>query len=232
MQSRMNFRCWIGAWACLLGMVIGGISASAQTPNKDDPAAKLPEGEGKGYVQTLCTTCHGLEAIVGQRKNAESWRGVVYENLDRIGGGMEREAEIITDYLATHFSTPAAAVSESKASPVMTGAGSEDKVAAFARPRFAHQVLFNFKPEVTEKQIAEVLESGKRALQALPMVITVVVGKVVSENAEYKYGLSTTFQNREDREAYRNHPGHRKWADEIFRPVIAKSVVTDIEIIE
>lgn len=226
----MNFRFRIAAWACLVGMVMGGIPASAQTGSQEDPAAKLPEGEGKGYVQTLCTTCHGLEIIVSQRRDKQSWTATVYENLDRISPGMEREAEIIAEYLGAHFSTPGAAAGESKAVPAEQGVVSKGSAMALTPvPRFAHQVLFKFKPEVTEEQIAAVLESGKRALEGLPMVITVVVGKVVSENAEFPYGLSTTFRSREEREAYRTHPDHRKWADEIFRPLVAKSVVTDIE---
>jgi hypothetical protein len=90
-------------------------------------------------------------------------------------------------------------------------------------------VLFNFKPNLTQEQIAEVLASGKRALQAIPTVITIVIGNVLQEDSEFRYGLLTTFRSREGLEAYRNHPDHRKWLEDVLRPAIAKSAVVDIE---
>jgi len=207
----MNYYLRVAALVCLLGFLRGGPAASAQTGNSSDPAAQLPDGIGKGYVETLCGSCHGVEMIVSQRKSRQQWEGTVYDMLDRISPGLEREAAIIVDYLAEHF---AASDGTASAPPV----------------RISHQVLFNFKPDVTENRIAEVLTSGKQVLQGVPTVITVMLGKVLQgENTEFRYGLLTTFRSREDLEAYRNHPGHRKWVEEVFRPAIAKSVVTDIE---
>ena len=40
------------------------LGSSMASPAQDDLAAQLPDGEGKGYVQTICTSCHGLGVIV------------------------------------------------------------------------------------------------------------------------------------------------------------------------
>jgi hypothetical protein len=99
-----------------------------------------------------------------------------------------------------------------------------------AAPRFQifHQVVFKFKPEVSEAQKTAVLESGKQMLESIPQVATVLVGKVAQEDSEFPYGLVTGFQSEEDLQAYRSHPAHRKWLEEDYRPLVLKSQVTDI----
>ena len=83
-------------------------------------------------------------------------------------------------------------------------------------------------PDVTEAQIQHVLETGKEMLESIPEVAAVMVGKVLQENSEYPYGLVTGFKNNEDLQNYRSHPSHRAWLQDTYRPLVEKSLVTDI----
>ena len=205
----------------LLGSAIASPAAALA---QDDLAAQLPDGEGKGYVQTICTSCHGLGLIVYQRKTQQGWEATVWDMLGRISAGLDREAEIISKYL--HESFPA----ETSAPPA------DDQTAdgESAAPRFQifHQVVFKFKPEVSEAQKTALLESGKQMLESIPQVATVLVGKVAQEDSEFPYGLVTGFHSEEDLQAYRSHPDHRRWLEEDYRPLVEKSQVTDLVAME
>ena len=203
------------------------LGSSMASPAQDDLAAQLPDGEGKGYVQTICTSCHGLGMIVYQRKTLQGWEATVWDMLGRISAGLDREAELISKYLFESFpvetSTPPAY------DPPADGGLSESTA-----PRFQifHQVVFKFKPEVSEAQKTALLDSGRKMLESIPQVATVLVGKVAQEDSEFPYGLVTGFQSEEDLQAYRSHPAHRTWLEEDYRPLVLKSQVTDLVAME
>ena len=199
------------------------LGSSMASPAQDDLAAQLPDGEGKGYVQTICTSCHGLGLIVYQRKTLQGWEATVWDMLGRISAGLDREAEIISKYLSESF--PAETSTPPADDQPVDGGLSESTA-----PRFQifHQVVFKFKPEVSEAQKTALLESGKKMLESIPQVATVLVGKVAQDDPEFPYGLVTGFQSEEDLHAYRSHPAHRKWLEEDYRPLVLKSQVTDL----
>ena len=194
------------------------LAASPQTSS-----AQLPDGEGKGYVQTLCTSCHGLGPVLSQRKTLLGWEASVYDMLGRISGGMDREADIISKYLAMHFAAETSTVPAHQETPDVDASESTG-----SRIQIFHQVLFEFQPQVSEEQKKAVLESGKKMLESIPEVATVVVGKVSRGSSDFSYGLVTGFKSEEDLQTYRSHPEHRKWLEEIYRPAISSSLVTDI----
>ncbi len=205
----------------LVGSSMFGSAMAA--PAQDDLADQLPDGEGKGYVQTICTSCHGLGLIVYQRKTLQGWEATVWDMLGRISAGLDREAEIISKYLYESFPAETSA-------PPAADQSADVGTSESTRPRFQilHQVVFKFRPEVSEAQKAAVLESGKQMLESIPQVATVLVGKVAQEDSEFPYGLVTGFQSEEDLQAYRSHPAHRKWREEDYRPLVLKSQVTDL----
>ncbi len=139
--------------------------------------------------------------------------------MARIGPGMDREAEIITQYLSAHFGPL-----EDRSQGELAGGPN----AAEAGIGISHQVLFNFKPEVPEEKRQAILESGRKLFEGIPQVQSAVVGKVMQEDAELPYGLFIGVKNEEDLAAYRNNPDHKKWVEEVLRPAISRSVVTDI----
>ncbi|MDA2935088.1 Dabb family protein [Acidobacteria bacterium AH-259-D05] len=197
--------------------------ALAPSAQEADLAAQMPDGEGKGYVQTICTSCHGLGLIVSQRKTPVGWEATVYDMLGRISAGMDREVEIISTYLSANFGVETA--SPAGGNPASTEPAPAD---TGSQIQIYHQVVFRFKPDVTQEQIRHVLETGKKMLESIPEVAALVVGKVMQENSEYSYGLVTGFKNEEDLQNYRSHPAHREWLQETYRPLVEKSLVTDI----
>ena len=63
----------------------------------------MPEGEGKGLVRSLCSSCHSLETVLIQRKSEEEWEETV-EKMIAWGAQMfPAEMESISGYLAAHY---------------------------------------------------------------------------------------------------------------------------------
>jgi len=205
--------------ALVIATSIPGFSGPAPQ-SAADLASQLPPGEGKGYVQTICTSCHGLGLIVAQQKTKIGWEATVYDMLGRISAGMDREADIISSYLAAHFGVePAPSVVDN----TMAEPASSD-----VEIKIYHQVVFRFKPEVSVDQIQHVLDTGRAMLESIPEVAAVIVGTVAQQDSDYTHGLVTGFKNNDDLQSYRSHPAHRDWLTDIYRPLIEASLVTDI----
>lgn len=96
--------CTIGIAFCTFGLLPGfALPFSPQLPTSNNFNARLPDGEGQSYVQTLCTSCHDLERVVTQRKSLDAWTATVSDMLGRISPTMEAETAIISDYLTSHY---------------------------------------------------------------------------------------------------------------------------------
>ena len=207
--------------ALLIGTSIPGFSSPpAQMGSNADLVAQMPPGEGKGYVQTICTSCHGLGLVLAQQKTKIGWEATVYDMLGRISAGMDREAEIISGYLSAHYGVEPA--------PSVADHTIDEPAAAVPEIQIYHQVVFRFKPEVSVDQIQHVLDTGRAMLESISEVATVIVGKVAQQDSKFTHGLVTGFKNDEDLQSYRSHPDHRAWLTEIYRPLIEESLVTDI----
>jgi cytochrome c5 len=88
-----------------------GVAAAASSNTVGTPGAKsqsgnlsgaLTDGEGKGLILATCVQCHGLQEIVGQRKNAEGWRRTVHDMVSRGAQLTWGEAETVVSYLAQY----------------------------------------------------------------------------------------------------------------------------------
>ena len=97
--------CTIGMVFWVYGFLPGFALPSPQMsiPTSNNFNANLPDGEGRQYVQTLCTACHDLERVVTQLKSLDAWTATVSDMLGRISPGMETETAIISDYLSGHY---------------------------------------------------------------------------------------------------------------------------------
>jgi len=98
--------CTIGMIFCTYGLLPGfALTSSSQIaiPTSNNFNANLPDGEGRQYVETLCTSCHDLERVVYQLKSHDAWTATVSDMLGRISPTMEKETVIISDYLASHY---------------------------------------------------------------------------------------------------------------------------------
>src|SRR6516165_12304232 len=66
-------------------------------------AQDLPAGKGKDTVEKVCTTCHGLEAIVTLQGNKDIWQSVVDDMKGRGADGSNEDFKAIVDYLGKYF---------------------------------------------------------------------------------------------------------------------------------
>ena len=65
--------------------------------------SRLPDGDGKGLVQTACTNCHGPDKFTSLRLTREDWRETV-ELMVRYGAHLKTEdVPVVADYLARSF---------------------------------------------------------------------------------------------------------------------------------
>lgn len=61
------------------------------------------DSEGLSLITGHCTSCHGVDQIFMQRKNAEDWKDTVQRMIDRGTDVTEAEQEVITQYLIANY---------------------------------------------------------------------------------------------------------------------------------
>lgn len=113
---------WKVVFSLALGLcvLVASGSARAQGPG----ASPLPEGEGRDIVATACSQCHGLNAFVGIRENAQAWRWQTYDMVLRGAQISPSEMDTVVKYLSTHFG-PGVNVPPSPAVTLADGQGKE-----------------------------------------------------------------------------------------------------------
>jgi len=79
-------------WIAWLGIVP---SAAAQTT--------LPEGSGRAVLERMCTQCHGLNVVTGQRMTKKEWADQVDDMVSRGATGSSEDIRKLVDYLAANF---------------------------------------------------------------------------------------------------------------------------------
>jgi virginiamycin B lyase len=63
---------------------------------------QLPDGNGKGVVETTCSKCHGLNLITNSLGNTQAgWRELLASMVEL----PKDQADAVTEYLAAHFPT-------------------------------------------------------------------------------------------------------------------------------
>jgi len=92
----------------ILALGAGGALSRAQDSamrevGRRDPAAAMPDGEGKGLTLAACTQCHSLNSTVQQRKTAADWERTVRDMVARGAQVQPEEIRIIADYLAKSY---------------------------------------------------------------------------------------------------------------------------------
>lgn len=92
-----------------------------------------------------------------------------------------------------------------------------------------HVIIFNVAAN-TSMDIAHVLAVGQRVLNEIPGVRRVFAGNAVQAGAAYRFCWLVRFVHRAVIESYRDHPVHKKFADELFRPLAPERISIDFEI--
>lgn len=96
----------------LVGLMIlacGGTAGLAQSQ------AALPPGTGRQVLERMCTRCHGLNVITGQRMNHNEWSDEVQDMISRGAVGTPEDVNQVVAYLTANFGRGQA--SHDKAAP-------------------------------------------------------------------------------------------------------------------
>jgi quinoprotein glucose dehydrogenase len=84
------------------------IEAVAKVARPAGPVV-LPDAPGKALVQRTCGgRCHGLDTVVGMRRDRAAWTAMVDNMVSRGATAKDYEVKQIVAYLAAHFGKPSA----------------------------------------------------------------------------------------------------------------------------
>ncbi len=111
-------------------------------------------------------------------------------------------------------------------------AGQADAVLAESTPwePVEHVILYNVEG-LDESQVDDMMAEGRRVLSAIPGVRRVGTGKAVHQDAGYRFCWLVTFCHQAVINSYRDHPDHRRFADERFRPHAGGRISIDYQLI-
>jgi len=111
--------------------------------------------------------------------------------------------------------------------------GQADAVLQTARPwrEIEHLIIYNFQ-DGAEARVPELMRNGHAALTPIPGVRRVFTGNAVTPDAKFKHCWLVRFASSEVIPNYRDHPAHRRFADEQFRPYAGDRISIDYVAVE
>lgn len=93
-----------------------------------------------------------------------------------------------------------------------------------------HIIVYN-TTLTNEADIQSMIGEGTKELAKIPGVRAVVAGKSIHDDSKYAYTWLIRFCSREVVEFYKEHPIHKYFADQYFRPQARDRVTTDYELL-
>lgn len=112
-------------------------------------------------------------------------------------------------------------------------ANQADAVMQTARPwrEIEHLIIYNVDDD-TGTRVTNLMANGRRILASIPGVRRVFTGNAVTPDAQYKHCWLVRFASSEVIPTYRDHPAHRRFADEQFRPCAGDRISIDYAAVE
>lgn len=97
-----------------------------------------------------------------------------------------------------------------------------------------HVVVFKFKAEATQEQVAEVTKAFKELKSKIPGIVSFEEGSNMSPenlNKGFNHVYLLTFKDVASRDAYLPHPDHKKFGDLLTKLQVVEDVfVVDFEV--
>ena len=110
------------------------------------------------------------------------------------------------------------------------GAGRAEAVRAQCRPsRTVEHVIFYNMDGLDAPGVADLMRDGRRILSAIPGVRRVFTGHAVHDDVNYRHCWLVRFAGTDVIDNYRDHPAHRRFADERYRPFAGRRISVDFE---
>lgn len=91
-----------------------------------------------------------------------------------------------------------------------------------------HVIVFNVSTSVSV-DIQQLMAHGRRVLSDIPGVRRVYTGRARKADAAYRFCWLVQFVHPAVIDSYREHPLHKKFADEVFRPIVPNRITIDFE---
>lgn len=111
----------------LLVTVSAGVAIAQTQP-------ELPAGAGRAVMEHMCSRCHGLNVITGQRMSAQRWAEEVHDMISRGAVGNDQDVKKLVAYLAANYgngkNAKQSAVTASGADTSGAGGGGNQPLAA------------------------------------------------------------------------------------------------------
>lgn len=92
-----------------------------------------------------------------------------------------------------------------------------------------HVIVFNVDT-TADLNINRVLAQGRQVLSGIPGVRYVYTGEAIQSGAAYRFCWLVRFVHPAVIDSYREHPAHKKFADELFRPIAPARMSIDFQI--
>ena len=89
-------------WVLLVISTLGLAAIIVNAADNDD----LPEGKGKAIFLRMCSDCHGLEQVTGNKYPKKQWTYVVDDMVSRGAEGSEEDVNSVISYLSQNFGKP------------------------------------------------------------------------------------------------------------------------------
>ena len=102
MQTRLPFVGQVSGLRTGFIRSIGLLTLLAPVPSAL-AADKLPPGEGKRIVETVCSSCHPTDVVTSKSYSKERWRSVVEAMISEGASLTKTETAQVVDYLARNF---------------------------------------------------------------------------------------------------------------------------------
>ena len=80
-------------------------AGAAMSAAQDDEREKELATAGKAATEELCTQCHGIEDVTGNRRTPREWNDVVAEMVDRGAAGTPEQIAAVKRYLTRYYGT-------------------------------------------------------------------------------------------------------------------------------
>lgn len=94
-----------------------------------------------------------------------------------------------------------------------------------------HVIIYNVE-HVPGVQVEAMMARGREMLATIPGVRRVVTGWAVADKPRYRFCWLIEFTHRAVIDSYREHPLHKQFADNLFRPIAVDRVSVDFEHVE
>ncbi|MHB8536392.1 MAG: ketose-bisphosphate aldolase [Sulfuricaulis sp.] len=94
-----------------------------------------------------------------------------------------------------------------------------------------HVIIYNVKG-ISDAEVEAMMARGREVLVTIPGVLRVVTGRAVATEARYRFSWLVEFAHRAVIDSYRDHPLHRQFADQVFRPIAGDRISIDFDHVE